>query len=99
RSLKRPKAALLIRTYPQAIAGTPLRFSFDPSTAVFQMVYRADPGVHAPTRIFVPVARGYRGRYRVAVRGPARVVSAPDAPILLLRTAGSGRVTVRVTRA
>ena len=95
RTLKQGKADLLIRTYPQAVAGTPISFSFDPATGVFTLVYRADPSIHAPTRIFVPVRRHYHGRYRVTVRG-ARVVSRPNAPILLLRTGEPGRVTVRI---
>jgi len=98
RSLKRQKATLLIRTYPQAVAGTPVRYSYDPSTGAFSLVYRADPSILAPTRIFVPVARRYHGRYRVIARG-ATVLSRPDAPILLLRNAGASRVTVRIVRA
>ena len=90
---------MLIPTYPQAIAGTPIRFSYDPSTAEFALEYRSDPGIHAPTRIFVPVSRAYPDGYGVVVEGPARVVSAPNAPILLLETIGPGQVTVRVTRA
>jgi len=97
--LKEAKADLLIRTYPQAVAGTPLSFSFDPATKVFELRYLADPNIVSPTEIFVPVARHYAGAYAVSVSGPATVTSAANAPLLMLMSTGTGRVTVRVTRA
>lgn len=97
-SLKQPKADVLIRTYPQAIAGTPVSFSFDPASKAFTLVYDADPAIDAPTEIFIPVARHYGGHYTVSVEGPASVTSLPDAPLLTLAGTGAGRVTVRVAR-
>jgi endoglycosylceramidase len=98
-SLKQAKADALIRTYPQAVAGTPSSFSFDPGSKVFRLVFAADPSIAAPTEIFVPVARHYGGHYRVTVTGPASVTSGADAPLLTLANTGAGRVTVTVTRA
>ncbi len=91
------KADLLVRTYPKAIAGTPLAFAFDPTSKQFALTYDADPTIAAPTEIFVPVARHYGGHYAVTVSGPAFVTSAPDAPVLTLRSTCAGAVRVTVT--
>jgi len=98
-SLKQPKAGVLIRTYPQAIAGTPLSFSYDVSSRVFTMTYFADPlAATGPTEIFVPAGRpGFDGHYAVTLAGPAAVTSSPGASLLTLASTGRGRVTVTVT--
>jgi endoglycosylceramidase len=100
-SLKQPKASLLIRTYPQAVAGTPVSFAFHPERTdkEFTLEFKADPSIHAPTVIFVPVTRHYPNGYKVKVDGPAVVTSVPNAPTLTLRNTGSGVVTVTVTTA
>lgn len=95
-SLKQAKADILIRTYPQAVAGTPHGFSFDLATKEFVLEFTADPSIAAPTEIFVPVARHYAGSYVVTVSGPAVVTSAADAPVLTLANTGAGTVTVTV---
>ena len=95
-SLKRDKALVLIRTYPQAVAGTPLSFSFDPDTANFTFTYRTDPSIHAPTVVFVPVKWHYPRGYIVTVKGPAKISSARNQPRLLLTTTDAGTVTVTV---
>ncbi|HEX9235148.1 MAG TPA: cellulase family glycosylhydrolase [Actinomycetota bacterium] len=100
-SLKRSKALVLIRTYPQAVAGTPLSFAFHPERAdrLFTLTYRTDPSIHVPTIVFVPVQWHYPNGYTVAVRGPARVVSGPNATRLELVNTGPGTVSVTVRRA
>lgn len=101
RAVKQAKADILVRTYPQAIAGTPVRWSFGQARddRRFELVYDIDPRVEADTSISVPVRRHYEAGYTVQVTGPARVVSRPDAPLLELRGTGvPGRVTVRVVR-
>ncbi|TMA78234.1 MAG: hypothetical protein E6J72_14610 [Deltaproteobacteria bacterium] len=61
------------------------------------MTYEAAPTIRKPTIVFVPVARHYHGHYEVAITGPARVTSAPDAPLLQVRNTGDpGVVTVMV---
>jgi hypothetical protein len=52
-TVKPDKLRLLVRTYPQATAGTLGSYHYDPTTGRFTMTYRADPSIHAPTRIFV----------------------------------------------
>ena len=90
----RARAAVLARTYPLATAGTPLTQSFDPATGAFSFTYRADPSVHAPTEIMVPIAYHYPRGYNVTVHG-ARVTSRPDAQLLtLVNTPGASTVTV-----
>jgi endoglycosylceramidase len=94
-SVKRRKLRLLVRTYAQATAGTPLRMRFDPDTGDFLFRYRPDPTIDAPTRIFVSPLH-YPGGRRVQVeRG--RVVH--DSPRLLSVAASSPHVvTIRITR-
>ena len=43
-----------LRPYPMAIAGIPLKFTWDRKRAVFRFRFRSDPGVQAPTEIFIP---------------------------------------------
>jgi hypothetical protein len=43
-----------VRPYPMAIAGEPLRMSFDRRQGVFELEFRHDPQVDAPTEIFLP---------------------------------------------
>jgi hypothetical protein len=43
-----------VRPYAQAVAGYPLRMSFDSHRHVFEFRFRHDPAVTAPTEIFVP---------------------------------------------
>ena len=50
---KTAKLRQLVRTYPQATAGTLTGYHYDPDTGQFTMTYRADPSIDAPTRIFV----------------------------------------------
>jgi hypothetical protein len=52
-SVKADKLRRLVRTYPQATAGTPVSYHYDIDTGVFTMTYRADSSINAPTRIFV----------------------------------------------
>ncbi len=52
-TVKADKLRQLVRTYPQATAGTDLAYDYDRATGHFTMSYTADPTIHAPTRIFV----------------------------------------------
>jgi endoglycosylceramidase len=97
-SLKQAKADALIRSYPQAIAGRPKSFSFDPASKAFSLVYDADAAIAAPTVVFVPVARHYGGHYSATTEGPAAVTSAADAPLLVVQNRGCGLVKLSVTK-
>jgi endoglycosylceramidase len=97
-SIKLEKLKILERTYPQATAGIPLALQFDPDTAEFLYRYQPRPA-RAPTEIHVPVALHYAGAYSVEAAG-ARVVSAPNAPRLVLENEpGATDVQVKVRRA
>jgi endoglycosylceramidase len=94
-TLKQPKADVLIRPYPRAVAGVPIFLNFDPTTHVLDFSYTPRPA-GGPTEIFVPT-RQYPAGYRVIVLG-AHVVSAPNASILqLAANAGASRVDITLT--
>ena len=44
----------LLRPCARAVAGEPLRMSFDSKRSVFTLEFRHDPSIQAPTEIFVP---------------------------------------------
>ncbi len=99
-SLKSDKADVLIRTYPQSIAGVPLTWKFDPlgSARRFSMIWMPDLRIAQPTVISVP-ARHYPDGYDVYVQGPVRVTSAPNARLLTLENTGAkGAAKVIVVR-
>ncbi len=93
----RSTARVLSQAYPQAVAGTPLSFSFSPSTGVFAMAYVPNHRIHAPTLIFVPTELHYPHGYCARTTG-ARVVSARSSDLLEVDNARSGkRVSVVIT--
>jgi endoglycosylceramidase len=91
----RSTALALSGVYPVAVAGTPLSMSYDPSTNRFELTYRADRSIHAPTVIDVPTQIHYAGGYCAVARG-ARVVSRAASPLLRLRNTGARLVFVVV---
>ena len=93
----RATAYVLSQAYPQAVAGTPLRFSFSPQTDVFDMAYVPNHRIGAPTLIFVPTQVHYRHGYCARTTG-ASVTSARGSDLLQVRNDRTGsRVTVEVT--
>ena len=93
----RSTARVLSRVYPQAVAGTPLSFTFSPATNVFDMAYVPNHRIHAPTLIFVPTELHYPHGYCARTTG-ARVTSARGSDLLEVVNARAGsRVTVQVT--
>ena len=55
-----------VRPYATKIAGEPLFMKFDLASRIFDFEFRSDPGVGAPTEIFVPALQYPQG-YRVEV--------------------------------
>jgi endoglycosylceramidase len=99
-NVKWAKLAILEEPYPQVVAGTPTSWAFDRTARTFDLSYRTHGvagSVRSPlTTVYIPVG-AFGPRYRVSVRG-ARVVSAPGASRLLLRTVhGASSVTVHVS--
>ena len=83
----------LVRTYPQATAGTPESMSFDPDTGDFSYTYRPDRG-RGPTEIYVSDLH-YPDGYTVDVQRGS-VSGQPDARTVLVEAAGTGDVTVDI---
>ena len=95
------RLAALSRPFPHTVAGTPQRYSFDPATRVFRLLYRPSAVAGqtlvagAETEIFCP-PRYYPRGYKVTVTG-ASVVSAPgDSLLRLVNQPGAAEVTLRV---
>jgi len=101
-NVKRQKLKLLARPFPQAVAGTPTRFSFEPDTGVFELEYstKAPDGVRLPRRALTEIRVphiNFPDGYSIQVDG-AGVTSRDDAPVLRLRRergADEVRVLVR----
>ncbi len=94
-----PSVHALSRVYPQAVAGTPVSFSFDPRTREFHLFYVPATGIHAPTVIAVPTSLVYPHGYQVTVEGGV-VRSAPGADRLAVtNTDGAATVSVTITPA
>jgi endoglycosylceramidase len=93
-SVKQDKLAVLVRTYPQATAGTPGPFSYDSTTGEFRYTYTPDPAVTAPTRIFVSPLTTPDG-YDVAVTGGH--VTGRDGQYVDIAADGSAPVAVHIS--
>ena len=92
-----PTVQALTRVYPQAIAGTPVSYSYDPKKREFHLFYVPKSTVDAPTVIFVPTTQSYPNGYRVQVVG-GTVDSKPGAShVVVANDAGAATVTVTIT--
>jgi endoglycosylceramidase len=101
-NVKSEKLAVLVRPYPQLVAGTPVSWKFDADKKVFDLAYstaRAGGGSFSGrplTEVYVP-KRQYAGGYALRVEG-AGVASAPGAQVLELRACpGAKAVKLQVT--
>ncbi len=90
-----PTGAALSRAYPQAVAGVPVSYSYEPGTGEFHLLYVPEPRVDAPTVVFVPTTAAYPDGYQVDVVG-GRVQSAPGADHLVVAN-DPGATSVSVT--
>ena len=94
----RSTASVLSRAYPQAVAGTPLRFSFSPQTDVFDMAYVPNHRVARADAHFRADAGALPARLLRAHDRGQRHVGAGERPAARCATTGTGsRVTVEVT--
>ena len=98
------KLALIERPYPQAVAGTPVDFGFDPDTRQFRLSYstKAPAGERLPSDLDTAVFTApiqYPDGYRASVSG-GRVVSKPNARVLRIeRRRGAAQVTLTLSPA
>ena len=96
-TVRRAKLAVLSEPYPQATAGTPLGYRYDPAGDTFTYRFKPDSKIHAPSVVYVPPMHFPDG-YRVTVSG-ARVVSKPGARLLELANTPGAREVDLVVRA
>jgi endoglycosylceramidase len=91
-----PVGAAISRAYPQAVARTPISYSYNPDRAEFHLLYVPDDRINAPTVVFVPTASAYSHGYQVQVVG-GEVESAQGAEHLVVGAdPGSSLVSVTV---
>jgi hypothetical protein len=84
----------VVRPYPRATAGEPLRMRFDQRRRMFEYTFRHDPAVAAPTELFIPNVQ-YPHGYQVTVSDGAYVI---DSEAQTLRYAhGTARATHTIT--
>src|SRR5699024_11732172 len=83
----------LVRTYPQATAGTPGEMEFDPDSGGFHYTYTPDRG-HGPTEIYVSDLH-YPDGYTVDVSG-GHVTSETGERTVLVTADGADEVTVDI---
>lgn len=101
-NLKHRKLKTLARPYPQAVAGTPLSFGFEPAIRRFELAYatRRASGkgrfLRGLTDVFIPRLH-YRRGYRVKVRGAREVGRRGDQHLILRSHRKAKRVSVVVT--
>jgi endoglycosylceramidase len=96
------KLKALARAYPQAIAGTPTRFSFDPGSRRFELAYtrrrasghgRFDQGVSV---VFLPRIQ-YPNGYRVQLSGGSLLTKPGGRRLFIRAQPSAGKISVRVT--
>ena len=84
----------LVQPYAQAIAGTPVSMTYEPSSDRFTLRYIPNPTMHAPSVVFVP-PQHYRHGYCASVLG-GTVVSPAGASSLDVHATTTGAVTLTV---
>jgi endoglycosylceramidase len=102
----RDKLKALARPYPQAIAGTPLRFSFQPATRRFRLVYTTSVATqeikrtkgcghfrHGLTDVFVPRIQYPQG-YRATAEGGSLFRAEHGRHLIVRAHPGAKRVVV-----
>ncbi|HEY7152228.1 MAG TPA: cellulase family glycosylhydrolase, partial [Solirubrobacterales bacterium] len=98
----RNKLKALARPYPQAIAGTPIRFSFDPASRRFELVYttrrvKGSGSFHrGVTTVFLPHIQ-YPDGYRAHAAGGSLVSRAASHRLFVTAKPNATRVSVTVT--
>lgn len=65
------KVNVLVRAYPQRIAGEPESWSWDRDAKVFSLVFTQKAGVSGPTEIYVPAGRFFPNGWKLSVSDPA----------------------------
>ncbi|HEY9393763.1 MAG TPA: hypothetical protein VIP58_06475, partial [Nocardioides sp.] len=93
-TVKPEKLRTLVRTYPQATAGTPVDLSFDPETGAFSYTYEPSAEIDEPTEIFVSPLH-YPSGPDISVEG-GRVIGEAEHHRILVEATGTEPVTVTI---
>lgn len=65
-----PHADIMVRAFPQRVAGEPLSYGYDAEARCLSLVYEDRAGVEGPTEIYIPAARHYAEGWQVHVDEP-----------------------------
>ena len=87
----------LARTYAQATAGQPLSQRFDPATGDFELRFRPDPSIDAPTVVAVP-SDPYPDGYTASAVGGTVTSPADSGQLTVAADPGATEVVVTVRR-
>ncbi len=87
--------AAIVRPYARKIAGEPMRMSFDLKPRVFELEFRHDPAVTAPTEVFVPEYQYPKG-YAVELSDGTFEMDRAAQTLLVRHTTEREKHTVRV---
>lgn len=85
----------VVRPYPRATAGRPLRISFDIKKRIFEFEFRHDPKVVKPTEVFVPDYQ-YPGGYDVKLSDGSIVRDADNQLLIYTHSAEREIHTMRI---
>jgi len=75
---------VFVRPYASAVAGIPIKMSFDRGTSVFQLVFKPDFTITEPTEVMVPPLR-YPNGYDVLLTDGLKIVQCPGNGMLCVR--------------
>jgi len=67
---EKDKVNVLVRPYPQRVAGRPESWNWDPESRVFVLVFSEKTGVSGTTEVYVPARRFFPDGWRLAVSDP-----------------------------
>ncbi len=87
--------AAAVRPYTRAMAGEPLKMSFNLKTRLFEFEFRHEPEVTAPTEIFVPNYQYPQG-YQVDISDGAYEIDRAEQTLIYRHTLGAGVHRVRI---
>lgn len=73
------------RTYARAVAGRPLKMSFDPKSKAFEFCYTLDLAISAPTEIFASSTFSYSSGMAVSTTGNISANASAIEDVVLLR--------------
>jgi hypothetical protein len=86
----------VVRPYPRAIAGQPVKIAFDIKKRVFEFEFRHDPAVAKPTEVFVPDYQ-YPNGYEVKLSDGSSVRDAANQLLIYSYSGDRDTHSIRIT--